>query len=558
MNNLSEEELRLDLLVSVTEERGYAVDELESIIKLAKDDNKKNKSRNVFKNTFNNTNQLKQLSINKIKYIQEASVIELDILLDMLNYDGKLILPELYSKLIKSVDISDGDCSYKFSKYFEIHNDRVNFERMEMPLEETLDLKDYLLKSILDSRFILNALNKEVQAKKEKLNMLKSVDKAQVENSIDFDNIMKELERGILEYEGPLKEFTTLKDITKLYHFIKSAIDMPITNKHLNFFESMPFVSALDIKLFHYYSIQVDQKIKEKELKALKKQEMNKVKIEPKKIDVEENVKPVYIEFDDEEIIYDDKISDESNLIYKNLLSGNSLDDIKELLPTYNKKKYFKIKYDLLKLLSEEIEVAVDLVNSENDLDLHVYLSNLNNVNKLVGLYFENEEKPLLEEVDSDITVRNLFFAETTTDSAIINRDIKNLPPEDVRKVKKILEMAVSEHQELVVDKYKKIRDYKQIWELKYDNMRLAFAPLNKDTIFILGVYIKKDDRDLSIIKSMANRSKSSIEQYLELKDYIKSGTMPDNVFNKHVDLYHETLKLCEKYEKVRQIKTKN
>ena len=148
----------------------------------------------------------------------------------------------------------------------------------------------------------------------------------------------------------------------------------------------------------------------------------------------------------------------------------------------------------------------------------------------------ETEKEP--EEVTDDKNGKILFLR-NNYDETFMMKNLKKMNPEYLPKVSKLLE-----ERKKGISKERKEQDksitsndkFKQIGELKDDQVRICYKNLNDGRIIITGCDIKKADVDYNMLKRNAKR----------FKDYYKEE-MLDYYIEKSEEDFQECIDYCEK-----------
>lgn len=193
------------------------------------------------------------------------------------------------------------------------------------------------------------------------------------------------------------------------------------------------------------------------------------------------------------------------------------LDDLIVYYELLTEKDTYKVRENRLNIISDYYDI------------LNKYLCLLDYYNKLI----EVKEVDVTEEVDDEATSieaqRRIVFAGSSSNptKARILSDMKDVPHEYYDTVLRLIEdfmankNARDEYKSLVGNGNKAISSCR---ELKSDQVRIVLKHLSDDVYCILGVFVKKVDKDMHAYIQMASRSLPDTSTPEKLSLYLKLG----------------------------------
>ena len=201
--------------------------------------------------------------------------------------------------------------------------------------------------------------------------------------------------------------------------------------------------------------------------------------------------------------------------IYENHKEGTKV--IIKLLPEYNENLEFSYGYDLeaflfvcktllIKFQNELLYYSLEmsclanyndieyrkLIQEEFKLYENIYSTLRNYMYSQLDLYFKD-----LDEMKEEEDVNNLFYAASSENDTFLENDLKNIPKDRYDQVRDLL-IKLKKGLLHVNDSKKLNEAFPGLLELRCDQIRIAYRHLNNNNYVIIGVFIKKDDNDIT------------------------------------------------------------
>lgn len=537
-------EIKEKILKIVKEDLGLVLEEKASLIDSQKRLKRLKVSRFDLGSEGKFNNLIMEFNFSVLKHIDVLDEDLLNSVIKMFDYEGYILHSPFYYDIVEILVEGNKKLLADFDYYIDEHNNQVVDQRQNLDFESFDGVKSYLLAIIMDNKLLAESLESKISSNYEGLKMLDLMIGAPDAKKSKKAEIMESNNR----YSKTYKNYSSSKEIIKLYNFISGTDDKKITEKHIRIFNSMPLIVEDEKELFFEYAKLIDEKIQCKEDKRRKPVEK---KLDPSPIIVEEEIE--FLPVEDEPVIPDYEevelkeitILEESKTIFLNILAGNKMEHILSMLPKFSNPNYYKIRNDLYYLISDEEDTIKSLIDdfSNVDDDFLNDLTLLHNAKDYLDAYFIEEEQI---EIDDELVKVNdemtLYFALRSNNVPYVLGDLKKLCEEDKAKAEILFNLISSGYESNNVLKQRKFRDMDKIAEIKYDNARLVYKLLYGKNVIILGFYIKKADTTQKISRSIVKRDLHTCDQSDSHKQRIKCEATTVEILKEQMGYFTECM----------------
>lgn len=210
---------------------------------------------------------------------------------------------------------------------------------------------------------------------------------------------------------------------------------------------------------------------------------------------------------------------------YSAICDCSDLDFCTEPLPTIYDSNYYNIIYSLLSLFSRDLKIAEDLYNETKDSDAALLIDKQNAIINEIR-QFHQEQQAQLEETEEQVLddkdKRKIFFiSKANDDSYFVDDDIDKITEEDhVLQILQKLENRVK----MTPKRLKSNKKLRGLSEIRIGDSRVVYVELDKDTIVVVAILIKRFQILKPYIDMLETRNKALDEQRMQLLDGTKSS----------------------------------
>lgn len=237
-----------------------------------------------------------------------------------------------------------------------------------------------------------------------------------------------------------------------------------------------------------------------------------------------------------------EKIKDLRNKYYDAIINLQDESDIRNSLPTPDYESFFEIMDGLVDQLKELIINLKEEKNQPSDKETIEYIEEEIKLTELkikICIELIKKAKETLE-VEKESLVpqkKNIIFAETNNGKNYIEKDLKQIPEEYYSDVLDSIEKLEDGYEENNPEKAKSLQNNKKlskIHEIKPFKVRIFYKKLDKDTILVFQVKMKKSNNDQLDREAVIKRNKKIKVQFEELKDLLKDENIKKSIIEKN------------------------
>lgn len=222
--------------------------------------------------------------------------------------------------------------------------------------------------------------------------------------------------------------------------------------------------------------------------------------------------------------------------------SGYSLDKIKAYVKStlntikneLDDKEYIYLLNELLKEIFEEIQVYKELMLDKNlHFDRFNVRSIINSVNKYIEVYLtikeeydlliESFDEIIFEEYEEPSGVNKLIYSLNSSLKPKILSDMKSISPEYYKQIESLLlDFKKGELTNTDVKKLANNKKYNKNFELRGDQVRIVLKKINGNIYAVQGVFIKKQDNDVTSYANLALRDTPVINNEQDINNNLE------------------------------------
>ncbi len=247
----------------------------------------------------------------------------------------------------------------------------------------------------------------------------------------------------------------------------------------------------------------------------------------------------------------ENRIEDLVNSYIRNLSLLNDKELFMQNLPNLFFDSSVKIINSIIDYLTYELNLALEMLDSEYGDDKIVLTSEIDLIKnkiewcneKLCEKHYEEIEE---QELEQSSKLNIVFSKKKGNNTTYFEENLSSIPMEYYKDIFDCLTRTRkfgfnenNEKQKMIGSVNKKL---KGICELKNYQVRIIYKVLDKNTIYITQVYIKKDDKTKRIIESMINRDAKIYEYFLEIKDRIKDENYKKDLLSENIEIENKIL----------------
>ncbi len=241
----------------------------------------------------------------------------------------------------------------------------------------------------------------------------------------------------------------------------------------------------------------------------------------------------------------DDELEKLRNSYFEAISLLQNEEDILNSLPNPEYQSFFPLMEGLIvKLISECKEFQQ--LGDEADV-----LEEVANLKKKIAIcqqrveQVKNQVKEDSLESQSSHPKRHLIFAKTTFGSTYLERDLRDIPKEYYDKVLSTLDTLESGNITGNVEKARQLVNNKKLfglYEVKEFKVRLIYRVLNGDMVYVTQVRMKKDNNSSIDKNELISRSRSTNNEYMELKDRVQNPIDRELLIMEHDKIRQEII----------------
>ncbi len=235
----------------------------------------------------------------------------------------------------------------------------------------------------------------------------------------------------------------------------------------------------------------------------------------------------------DREVIFymDEQLKEHRDSYYDVIVLLQDKKDVLEALPTPEYQNFFPLMEGIISRLVEECMEYQTLGNDKEALEI---IRELQEKIELCKSEVENVKKQLADDNlvnQATYSKRRLVFAKTTYGETFLERDLKDIPPEYYGKVLSALDFLEFGEMKSNKEKVRQLTNNKKmfgLYEIKEFKIRLIYRVLSNNIVYVMQARMKKDDNALIDQKEVINRSRTTSDEYRQLKKIVQDPTECD------------------------------
>jgi len=212
----------------------------------------------------------------------------------------------------------------------------------------------------------------------------------------------------------------------------------------------------------------------------------------------------------------DNKIIDVS--FYLNQIK--ECENVKEIISVLPKNNNYDFERLINTILMHYIEDCVEIENFIASEELtqeeqEEFLTELHTKKEIMNKIIEYRNQPII--VETEIKKNNLIYLNSSSGNVYAQNDLKSI---DIDYYDSFLELLNS----IIDGSFKNVKNFSnnnkigQLYEVKDFKTRIVFDRIDKNTIIIISIFMKKTDKDLKYREQIVNRA----TKYRNIRDMLK------------------------------------
>ena len=234
---------------------------------------------------------------------------------------------------------------------------------------------------------------------------------------------------------------------------------------------------------------------------------------------------------------------------FLSVLNSSSKEEIISLLPIPAQANYYSLINGIIKYLNHEISEYNKLLSKEKDStsikDLEEIKNELLYKIKIIEEYRDSFNKDIEEDVNIPEKVHIIFGMNPYGNNSFFE-DLKKIDREyyeDIEKMLVNIQNGVDSNNPTKIRRL--IDDLAGVMEAKTFKIRIHFRMIDKNTIYLMMVRIKKDDNSIKDKQEPRKRASLLLKDFERVKNLYKTGQI-DEIYDKSIQDMEEIMDYIE------------
>ena len=229
---------------------------------------------------------------------------------------------------------------------------------------------------------------------------------------------------------------------------------------------------------------------------------------------------------------------------FQTILFLEEKEDIKSALPAPEYKNFIPLIVGIIQILEQESDKNKKSRAEETSEEMLEYfdmeIKSLEEKIAICNDLLKVTQKEIEIQEENDNNKKSIIFASTNADNIYFERDLKGIPKEYYQSIENCLKSIENNIQEDNVEKAKTFTNNVKlagIHEVKDFQTRVLYKILDKDTVYVMQVRIKKDNNSLQDREEIITRAQQTDKEYKKIKSEIKDELKKLHLIEHHKEI---------------------